>query len=74
MKAIIIAAEPGSRLKNLTNDKPKCLLEIAGKSLLQYQIDTLRSCGITNISVIKGYKKEKINYPGGLTPEIWTVG
>ena len=64
MKAIIIAAGLGSRLGNLTNDKPKCLLEVAGKSLLQHQIDTLKSCGITNISVIKGYKKEKINYPG----------
>ena len=63
-KAIIIAAGLGSRLGNLTNDKPKCLLEVAGKSLLQHQIDTLKSCGITNISVIKGYKKEKINYPG----------
>jgi len=63
-KAIIIAAGMGSRLKSLTNDKPKCLLEMAGKSLLEHQIDTLKSCGITDVSVIKGYKKEKINYPG----------
>ena len=64
MKAIIIAAGMGSRLNPLTNDKPKCLLELAGKSLLQHQIDTLKFCGITDISVIKGYKKEKINYSG----------
>lgn len=63
MKAIIIAAGPASRLNPLTNDKPKCLLKIAGKPILEHQIDTLKSCGITDISVIKGYKKEKINYP-----------
>lgn len=63
-KAIIIAAGLGSRLEHLTNDKPKCLLEVAGKSLLQHQIDTLKSSNITDISVIKGYKKEKINYRG----------
>jgi len=62
-KAIIIAAGLGSRLNPLTNDKPKCLLEIASKSILQHQIDTLRSCAIVDISVVKGYKKEKINYP-----------
>jgi len=63
IKAIIIAAGIGSRLKPLTNDKPKCLLEIAGKSILEHQIDILKSCGIIDISVIKGYQKEKINYP-----------
>jgi len=64
MKAIIIAAGLGSRLNPFTNDRPKCLLEIGGKSILQHQIDVLRSCGITEISVVKGYKKEEINYPG----------
>lgn len=63
IKAIIIAAGPASRLNPLTNDRPKCLLEIAGKPILEHQIGILKSCGITDISVIKGYKKEKINYP-----------
>ena len=64
MKAIIIAAGMGNRLKPLTNDKPKCMLEVRGKTLLQHQIDTFRACGIDEIAVIKGYKKEKINIPG----------
>lgn len=62
MKAIIIAAGMGSRLNPLTNDKPKCMLELNGKTLLQHQIDALRGAGIDRIAVIKGYKKEKINY------------
>ncbi len=63
MKAIIIAAGPGSRLNPLTNDKPKCMLELKGKTLLQHQIDALRGAGIDRIVLIKGYKKEMINFP-----------
>ena len=43
MKAIILAAGMGSRLKHLTKYKPKCLIEINGKSLLQSQIDNFNS-------------------------------
>ena len=63
MKAIIIAAGPGSRLNPLTNDKPKCMLELNGKALLQHQIDAFKGAGIDRIVLIKGYKKEMINYP-----------
>jgi len=63
MKAIIIVAGMGSRLRPLTNDKPKCMLEFKGKTLLEYQIDALRGAGIDRIVVIKGYKEEMINYP-----------
>jgi len=63
MKAIIIAAGPGSRLNPLTDDKPKCMLELKGKTLLQHQIDALRGAGIDRIVLIKGYKKEMINCP-----------
>ncbi len=62
MKAIIIAAGMGTRLSSLTNDKPKCLLEINGKTILQHQLDAFHANGITDISLIKGYKKEAINY------------
>jgi len=64
MKAIIIAAGMGTRLNPLTNDKPKCMLEINGKTILQHQMDAFHANGITDISVIKGYKKEAINYHG----------
>ena len=64
MKALIIAAGMGSRLKGYTEDLPKCMLEFGGKTLLERQLEAYRSCGISDISVIRGYKKEKIDYPG----------
>ena len=64
MKAIILAAGMSSRLMELTDDKPKCMLEIGGKTILQRQIDTFRQCGINDIIVVRGYLKEKINYAG----------
>ena len=62
MKAIIIAAGMGIRLNPLTNDTPKCMLKIKGKTILQHQLDVFHANGIIDISVIKGYKKEVINY------------
>ncbi|MDB4341918.1 phosphocholine cytidylyltransferase family protein [bacterium] len=64
MKGIIIAAGKGVRLKGLTNDQPKCLLTIGGKSILQHQLDVYRNNGIKNISIIKGYCAEKIDLEG----------
>lgn len=64
MKAIIIAAGPSKRLRPLTDNLPKCMLKINGKQILQNTIDLFRNNGINDISVIKGYKKEKINLHG----------
>lgn len=64
MKAIIIAAGKGTRLKNYTATLPKCMLKFGGKTLLARQIKALRANGIRDITVVKGYMKEKINYPG----------
>ena len=63
-KALIIAAGLGSRLKKHTEDLPKCMLDFGGKTLLQRQLDAYKKNSIKNISVIRGYKKEKINYKG----------
>lgn len=63
MKAIIIAAGMGCRCEHLTNDKPKCMLEYNGNTLLEIQTGILKECGIKDIVVIKGYKQEKIDYP-----------
>ena len=60
MNAIILAAGRGSRLKNLTDERPKCLIEINKKSLLDRQLEVLNSCNINNIAIVKGYKEEKI--------------
>ena len=58
MKAIIIAAGLGNRLMPLTDDKPKCLLEINGKTIMQRQLEMLQQCGINNIVVVRGYKRK----------------
>jgi len=63
-KALIIAAGLGSRLKKHTENLPKCMLDFAGKTLLQRQLDAYKICGVKDISLIRGYKKEKINYKG----------
>ena len=63
-KALIIAAGLSSRLKKHTKDLPKCMLDFGGKTLLQRQLDSYKKNGIKDISLIKGYKKEKINYKG----------
>ena len=51
MKAMIFAAGLGTRLKPLTDNKPKALVELNGKTLLQWQIEKLKNAGITDIIV-----------------------
>ncbi|MFW9873187.1 MAG: NTP transferase domain-containing protein [Candidatus Thorarchaeota archaeon] len=63
MKGIIIAAGPSTRLRPFTEYKPKCLLEIEGKTILDRTLETLYSCGINDIVIIRGYQKETINLP-----------
>ena len=63
-KALIIAAGLGSRLKKHTENLPKCMLDFGGKTLLQRQLESYKKNGIKDISLIRGYKKEKINYKG----------
>ena len=60
MKAVILAAGRGSRMREQTNDKPKCLLELAGRPLLFWQLDALRAAGADQILVVRGYCKEKL--------------
>lgn len=58
MKAIILAAGRGSRMKHLTDDRPKCLVELRGKPLLDWQLAALREAGIGQIAVVTGYRRE----------------
>ncbi len=52
MKGIIIAAGYGSRLKALTANTPKSLVQIDGKSIITYPIDALAAAGISDISIV----------------------
>lgn len=58
MRAIILAAGRGSRMKALTEDRPKCLVELHGKALLDWQLEALRGAGIKEIGIVTGYKRE----------------
>lgn len=62
LKAIILAAGEGKRLRPLTDDRPKAMVNLFGMSLLERQINTFRNCGIHDIIVISGYKDEIINF------------
>lgn len=58
MKAVILAGGYGKRLRPLTDDKPKPLIEIAGKTILEWQIEWLKTFDITSFIILAGYKKE----------------
>ena len=60
MKAIILAAGMATRLRPLTLNTPKCLLDVAGRSLLQRSMDALIANGISQFVIVTGYLHEKI--------------
>ncbi len=63
-RAIIVAAGFEKQLLPLNEDRPKAMLDIKGKSLLERQLETLRACGVDNITVVRGYKSEMVTAPG----------
>ena len=64
MRVVILAAGQGTRLAPLTDDRPKCMVELAGSSLLDHQFVTLKSLGISDITVVAGYRAEIIGSAG----------
>lgn len=60
MKAVILAGGLGKRLRPLTEDKPKPLIEISDKPILLWQIEWLKRYGVREFILLVGYKKEKI--------------
>lgn len=60
MKTIILAAGMGSRLMPLTAEKPKCMVELAGKPLLHRQIAALRGAGADDITLVGGYRSDRL--------------
>lgn len=64
MKAIILAAGRGSRMKSLTDDRPKCLIELRGRPLLDWQLQAIRDAGIADIAIVTGYKRELLTGRG----------
>ena len=60
MIGVILAAGMAKRLRPLTDTKPKCLLEVGGKTLLQRIVDAMADMGITEFVVVTGYRAEQI--------------
>ena len=63
LTAIIAAAGFEKQLLPLIEDKPKCLLDIKGKTILERQVATLNESNIKEIALVRGYKKEAITLP-----------
>ena len=63
MKVIILAAGMSSRLKPLTNDKPKCMIKLFNETLIERQIKIFHNCNINDITIVTGYRGELINIP-----------
>jgi choline kinase len=61
MKAIILSAGQGSRLGHLTDDRPKCLIDFNGRTLLDRQLDTLAANGIDEAVVVTGFHDHLID-------------
>lgn len=61
MKAIILSAGQGSRLGHLVDDRPKCLIEFSGRTLLDRQLDTLEANGVHEVVVVTGFHDELVD-------------
>ncbi len=60
MKAVILAAGMGRRLGNFTKDRPKTMLEVGGKPLIFYILESISAAGIDEVIIITGHGEEKI--------------
>ena len=65
--AIVLAASRGHQLKHLTKNKPKCMLDIQGKPLLERLTSTLKKDNIGKISIVSGYKNNVIKNNNNLS-------
>lgn len=64
MKAIILAAGSGTRMGALTENLPKGMLNVNGKTVIERQLEVLREIGVNDIIVVTGFQAEKIAYKG----------
>src|SRR4051812_28387343 len=65
MRAFIMAAGVGSRLAAFSQQKPKCLLQIGGQTLLSRMLDVFASRGITDVTVVTGHRADLVRHEVG---------
>lgn len=63
-RGIVLAAGRGDELGELTKDKPKCMVPIAGKPILGHILDAYRSANVRDLVVVRGFAKDAVNLPG----------
>lgn len=68
-KAVILAATRGSKLEELTVDRPKCMVDVRGKPLLHRLVGSFNDAGVRELTVVTGYKADAVNFPGINTAE-----
>jgi L-glutamine-phosphate cytidylyltransferase len=64
MRGLILAAGRGSRMGTLGDDRPKCMVELEGRPLLDRQIAALKRGGVEEIGIVRGYRAETLNFSG----------
>jgi len=60
LKAVILAAGKGVRMRPLTDKIPKAMIKLKGKTLLEWNMEKIKAAGITEVGMVVGYKKEEI--------------
>jgi choline kinase len=60
MKAVILAAGRGTRIRSVHGEHPKCLIEVDNTTILDHQLDALSIVGINDIAIVVGYEKKQI--------------
>ena len=60
MKAVILAAGQGTRIRSVHGENPKCLIEVDNATILDHQLESLYKAGITDVVMVVGYEKEQI--------------
>jgi choline kinase len=72
-KAIILSAGKGSRLLPLTTDRPKCLIDLNGRSLLEWQLDALSAAGLTDFVIVTGFRDDLVEAVAAARPGVPTI-
>ena len=60
MKAVILAAGQGTRIRSVHGEHPKCLIEVDNTTILDHQLEALSVAGIDDVAIVVGYEKEQI--------------
>lgn len=64
MRAIIIAAGMGSRLEHHTDERPKCMVEIGGRSILSFMLEAFAANGVEDLHIVRGYLADRLTVDG----------